>query len=160
MFMRLKRYVFLLFAALFLLSGCADLKKIKEIKMSEVKIERVSRNGMRGMTLNLAVTVDNPAPSLEFTEISGAVESSGKVLGRFAVDPLQLQAKTTGKYHVKADLTLGEGASILDLGKLIDKKTLEECTVDLSANVKIGNMKPRNVRFNDVPMKKLLESLK
>lgn len=157
---RFFRYACLLFASLLLLSGCADLKKIQQIQMNDVKVEGISRNGMRGMTLNLSVEVDNPAPSLELTEISGLLENSGKVLGRFALDPLTLQGKTACRYHLKADLTLGEGASLFDLGRLMDKNTLEACTVDLNANVRIGKGRSRKVRFDDVPVKKLLDTLK
>lgn len=159
-FKRIFRYVFLISVSVFLLSGCANIKKIQQIEMNDFKVEGISRNGMRGMTLNLSVEVDNPAPSLELTEISGLLENSGKVLGRFALDPLTLQGKTVCRYHVKADLTLGEGASILDLGRLMDKKTLEACTVDLTADVRIGKGRARNVRLDDVPVKKLLDALK
>ena len=159
-FKRFFRYVCMFFLTLLLASGCVNIKKIQQIEMGNVKVEGVSRNGMRGMTLNLSVEVDNPAPSLELTEISGLLENSGKVLGRFALDPLTLQGKTTCRYHVKADLTLGEGASILDLGRLMDKRTLEACTVDLNANVRIGKGRPRNIRLDDVPVKKLLDTLK
>lgn len=158
--MGVKRYFILLFAVVFCLSGCADLKKIKEIEAGNFRVEAVSPNGLRGLTVNFVVEVDNPASQLSFSDVTGTLERSGKVLGRVEVDPFTLQGKTVDKYHLKADVTLGEGASILELGKLIDKNALNESTVDINAKVKIRNGAPKKVKLNDVPLKELLNTVK
>ena len=158
--MGVKRYVILLFAVVFCFSGCADLKKIKEIEAGNFRVEAVSPNGLRGLTVNFVVEVDNPASQLSFSEVTGTLERSGKVLGRVEVDPFTLHGKTVDKYHLKADVTLGEGASILELGKLIDKNALNESTVDINAKVKISNGAPKKVKLNDVPLKELLNTVK
>lgn len=156
---RLERYIFLLIAAVLMLPGCANLKKIKEIKVNDVKVESIIPNGLKGVVLNMAVEVDNPASQLSLTDISAALEHSGKVLGRVVVDPFTLQGKSVDIYRLKADVTLGEGMSILELAKFTDKAVLEESVVDFSAKVKIGKGSPKNIRFNDVPLKKLLETV-
>lgn len=156
---RLERYIFLLIAAVLMLPGCANLKKIREIKVNDVKVESIIPNGLKGVVLNMAVEVDNPAPQLSLTDISAALEYSGKVLGRVVVDPFTLQGKSVDTYRLKADVTLGEGISILELAKFADKAVLEESVVDFSAKVKIGKGSPKNIRFNDVPLKKLLETV-
>ncbi len=158
--MRNKRYVILLFLAVFCLSGCAELKKIKEIEVDNFRVEAVSPNGLRGLTVNFVVEVDNPASQLSFSDVTGTLERSGKVLGRVEVDPFTLQGKRVEKYHLKADVTLGEGASILELGKLIDKNALNESTVDINAKVKIKNGAPKKIKLNDVPLKELLNTVK
>ena len=158
--MGVKRYFILLFAVVFCLSGCADLKKIKEIEADNFRVEAVSPNGLRGLTVNFVVEVDNPASQLSFSEVTGTLERSGKVLGRVEVDPFTLQGKTVDQYHLKADVALGEGASILELGKLIDKNALNESTVDINAKVKIRNGAPKKVKLNDVPLKELLNTVK
>ena len=158
--MRTKRYVILLFLAVFCFSGCAELKKIKEIKVDNFRVEAVSPNGLRGLTVNFVVEVDNPASQLSFSDVTGTLERSGKVLGRVEVDPVTLQGKRVEKYHLKADVTLGEGASILELGKLIDKNALNESTVDINAKVKIKNGAPKKIKLNDVPLKELLNTVK
>lgn len=156
----LKRYIFLLVAAICLLPGCANLKKLQEIRVNDVKVEGASPNGIRGLTLNLVVEVDNPASQVALTDISGALEHSGKVLGRVVVDPFTLQAQKVDKYHLKADVTLGEGATLLDIGKLADKNVINESVIDLSAKVKVGKGSPKNIKLNDLPLKKLLETVK
>lgn len=158
--MRTKRYVILLFLAVFCFSGCAELKKIKEIEVDNFRVEAVSPNGLRGLTVNFVVEVDNPASQLSFSDVTGTLERSGKVLGRVEVDPFTLQGKRVEKYHLKADVTLGEGASILELGKLIDKNALNESTVDINAKVKIKNGAPKKIKLNDVPLKELLNNVK
>lgn len=158
--MRTKRYVILLFLAVFCFSGCAELKKIKEIEVDNFRVEAVSPNGLRGLTVNFVVEVDNPASRLSFSDVTGTLERSGKVLGRVEVDPFTLQGKRVEKYHLKADVTLGEGASILELGKLIDKNALNESTVDINAKVKIKNGAPKKIKLNDVPLKELLNTVK
>lgn len=156
---RLERYIFLLIAAVLMLPGCANLKKIREIKVNDVKVESIIPNGLKGVVLNMAVEVDNPASQLSLTDISAALEHSGKVLGRVVVDPFTLQGKSVDIYRLKADVTLGEGMSILELAKFADKAVLEESVVDFSAKVKIGKGSPKNIRLNDVPLKKLLETV-
>lgn len=158
--MRTQRYVILLFLAVFCFSGCAELKKIKEIEVDNFRVEAVSPNGLRGLTVNFVVEVDNPASQLSFSDVTGTLERSGKVLGRVEVDPFTLQGKRVEKYHLKADVTLGEGASILELGKLIDKNALNESTVDINAKVKIKNGAPKKIKLNDVPLKELLNTVK
>ena len=77
-----------------MLPGCANLKKIREIKVNDVKVESIIPNGLKGVVLNMAVEVDNPASQLSLTDISAALEHSGKVLGRVVVDPFTLQGKS------------------------------------------------------------------
>ena len=106
----IKRYILLLFAVVFCLSSCADLKKIKEIEAGNFRVEAVSPNGLRGLTVNFVVEVDNPASQLSFSDVTGTLERSGKVLGRVEVDPFTLQGKTVDKYHLNAKVKIRNGA--------------------------------------------------
>ena len=112
------------------------------------------------MGLGLSVEVDNPGAELSLSEISALLEHSGKVLGRVAVDPFTLQGKTTDTYRLEADLTLGENATILDLGRLLDKKTLENALVDVSAKVRIKKSPAKRIELNDIPLKKLIDAVR
>lgn len=140
-----------------MVSGCA---KFKQIRPVSANIESLMPSGLRSAVVVLAVEIDNPAMQVTLSDIEGRLERSGKVLGRVEVDPFTLQGKTVDKYHLKADVTLGEGASILELGKLIDKNALNESTVDINAKVKIRNGAPKKVKLNDVPLKELLNTVK
>lgn len=156
----LKRYVFLLVLGMLSFSGCAGLRKIQDMEVKGFKVESVSPRGFKGAVLKASLELDNPAMEIALSEINGTLEHSGKVLGNVTVDPVVLHAKSVETYSINADMSLGEGASLLDLGKLLDKKTLEECTVDLQAVVKIGKKAPRPLRFEDVPVKKLMDLVK
>ena len=150
----------LVLAAVFVLSGCADIKKLRNIEVESVSLENFRPRGFRGATLTLLVEVDNPGAQLSLSEISGEIEHSGKVLGKVAVDPFTLQGKTADTYRLDVELSLAEGVNILDLGVLLDKKSLEKMTVDASADVRIKKGKARTMKINDLPLKKLIDSVK
>ena len=154
------RSMILALAALFVLAGCADIKRLKDLEVESVALENFKPRGFRGATLTLLVEVDNPGVQLSLSEISGEIEHSGKVLGKVAVDPFTLQGKTTDTYRLEAELTLAEGVNVFELGKLLDKKALEKMTVDVSADVRIRKGKIRTMKINDLPVKKLIESVK
>ncbi len=157
--MKIKSMI-LTFAALLVLAGCADIKKLKDLQVESVSLENFKPRGLRGATVTLLVEVDNPGTQVSLSEISADVEHSGKVLGKVAVDPFTLQGKTTDTYRLEAELSLAEGTNVLDLGRLLDKKALEKMTVDVSADVRIRKGKTRTMKINDLPLKKLIDSVK
>ena len=157
--MKIKSIVLAL-AALLAMAGCADIKKLKNLDIESVALENFKPKGLRGATLTLLVEVDNPGARLSFSEISGEIEHSGKVLGKVAVDPFTLQGKTADSYRLDVELSLAQGVNILDLGVLLDKKSLDEMTVDVSADVQLKNGKPRTMKINDLPLKKLIDYVK
>lgn len=157
--MKIKSMI-LTFAALLVLAGCADIKKLKDLQVESVSLENFKPRGLRGATVTLLVEVDNPGAQVSLSEISADVEHSGKVLGKVAVDPFTLQGKTTDTYRLEAELSLAEGTNVLDLGRLLDKKALEKMTVDVSADVRIRKGKTRTMKINDLPLKKLIDSVK
>lgn len=146
--------------ALFLLAGCADIKRLKDLEVESVQLENFRPRGLRGATLTVLVAVDNPGAQLSLSEISGQIEHSGKVLGKVAVDPFTLQGKTADTYRLELELSLAEGANILDLGVLLDKKALEKMTIDVSADVRVNKGKARTMKVNDLPLKKLIDAVK
>ena len=139
------------------LSGC---NKVKQIKVTSVALESVGLRGLKGLDVGVAVGVDNPAFSVDLSEIEGALKHSGKILGNVAVAPFTLQGKTAGTYRLNADITLGENATVLDLGRLLDKRSLDEMFVDVSAMVKIKKGPARRMELKDIPLKKLIETVK
>lgn len=157
--MKIKSIV-LAFAALLVLAGCADIKRLKNLEVESVSLESFKPRGLRGATLTLLVEVDNPGTQVSLSEISADVEHSGKVLGKVAVDPFTLQGKTNDTYRLEAELSLAEGVSVLDLGRLLDKSALDKMTVDVSADVRIRKGRIRTMKINDLPLKKLIESVK
>ncbi len=145
-------------AAVFCLSSCSGIKKLEDLTITSAKIGKISPNGLRGADLGFIIEVDNPGTQISLSEISCDVKRFGKVLGKVALDPVILQAKTKETYNIGARVKLGEDATILDLGRLLDRTAAENLTVDVRARVKLKGGIRKNLVYNDIPLKKLIET--
>ena len=143
----------LLCAAVLCLTGCGD---VRDIKVTSVDIENISLIGFRGANVDLAVGIDNPAFRVELSEIEGSLKLSGKVLGRMAMDPFVLHARSTEIYHFKASVSIEPGVTLKEVVALTDMETLNNCTVDVSVRATLKGGVTKVLRFNDIPMTKLL----
>ncbi len=144
--------------AVICLSSCNGVKRLEDLKVTSAKVTSIVPNGLRGADLGLQIGVDNPGTQITLSEIFLDVKRFGKVLGKVAVDPVTLEAKTEEIYRVRAAVKLGEDATILDLGKLLDKAAADDLTVDVRAKVKLKGGVSKNLVFNDLPLKKLIET--
>ena len=144
----------ILSAMLLTLGGC---KKIKDINVTSVKVEAIAPQGLQGINVFLAVGIDNPAFQIDLEDINGALKHSGKVLGRVAMDPFTVQARSAEIYHLRAFVTLGEDATLRDLLMLTDMAKLNECTVDVSAKPRLRSGLGAPITIKDIPLKKFLE---
>lgn len=140
------------------LTGCGGIKRLEDIKVTSAKISSIVPDGFRSMSLGLDAGVSNPGVQVSFSDISLSLKHSGKILGNVAVDPFVLMAESENVYHLRADVMLGEGVTLLELGRLLDRKALDEALVDISAKVKLKGGLSKKVRLDDIPLKKLLET--
>ena len=143
----------LLCAAMISLTGCGD---VRDIKVTSLDIENISLNGFRGADVYLAVGVDNPAFHVELSEIEGSLKLSGKVLGRMAMAPFILHARSKEIYHLKTSVNIEQGVTLKELMALTDMETLNRCTVDVSVRATLKGGASKVLRFNDIPITKLL----
>lgn len=149
------RLVALLLASmLLLLTGC---QKIKDIRITSSKIVSLDVKGLKGADVRLSVGVYNPAGQISISEIEGEVKYSGKVIGRVAIDPVVIKARSEEEYDVKAAISIAEGVSLRDLMVFADLRKLGECTVDMSAKAKIKGGGTKKFSVKDIPLKELLE---
>ena len=148
--------IVLLSVMLLALSGCKSVRNVKNISVSSVKVEAIAPQGLQGINVFLAIGVDNPAMQITLENINGALKYSGKVLGRVSVDPFMLQARSAEIYHLRAFVTLGEGATLKDLLMLADMTKLQECMVDVSATPRLKGGLSAPINLKDIPLKKLL----
>ena len=137
-----------------MLTGC---KKIKDIRVTSVQLEAISPEGLKGLNVFLAVGIDNPAFQIGLEDIHGTLKHSGKVLGRMAMDPIVVQARSAEIYHVKAFLSIGEDATLRDLIMLTDMEKLKECMIDVSAIPRLRSGLGAPITIKNIPLKKLLE---
>ncbi len=140
------------------LSSCSGIKKLEELRITSAKIDKIVPNGLRGAELGLLLGIDNPGTQITLSEISCDVKRFGKVLGKVALDPVTIKAKTEEVHDLDMDVTLGDGTTILDLGGLLNKGALEELTVDVRTKVKIKGGVSKNLVYNDLPLKELIET--
>lgn len=149
------RLVALLLASmLLLLTGC---QKIKDIRITSSRIVSLDVKGLKGADVRLSVGVYNPAGQISISEIEGEVKYSGKVIGRVAIDPVVIKARSEENYDVKAAISIAEGVSLRDLMVFADLRKLGECTVDMSAKAKIKGGGTKKFSVKDIPLKELLE---
>lgn len=151
---RLRLLIFAVIAAVFSLSGCANLK---QIRVTSFSLDSVKPQGLRSIVVYASVGVSNPARQITLSDIRVDINHSGKVLGRVDADPLIIEAKSEGDYRLSAVVTLDESVSVFDILKLVENKRLEGCTVDVKAKAKIKGGASKKLEFNDVPLAKLIE---
>lgn len=137
------------------LSGC---RNVKDIAVTSVQLEAVSPHGLRGLNVYVAVGIDNPAFQIGLEDIQGVLKHSGKIIGKLAMDPFIVQAKSAEIYHLRGLVSLGEGASFRDLMILADAAKLNECMVDVSLKARLKNGVAAPINVKDIPLKKLLDS--
>ena len=145
-------------ALIMCLTGCSNIQKVKEIRITSLMIEKISPAGLRGLDVYLAVGIDNPAFQIGLTEINGSLTHSGKVLGRLAMDPVTVFGKSAEIYHLKANVSLAEEAGLRDLMILADPAKLNECMVNIAVRATLKNGMSLPIDLKDIPLKKLLNS--
>ena len=136
------------------LSGC---NKVKQIKVTSVALESVGLRGLKGLDVGVAVGIDNPAFSVDLSEIEGALKHSGKVLGRVSLDPFTLHGRSAEIYHLRALVSLEKGVGLQEILPYMKVEMLEQCTLDVSVKVTYKKSVSKVLNFKDIPVKRLLE---
>ena len=153
----MKYVVILLGAAMLTLTGCS---KYREIRPTSFKLESVSVKGLRSVDLEISVGVDNPAGQLAISDFSGEIEHSGKVLGKLTLAPLVLMPRIDTVYKLNGRLDLSNELSIIQALSYVRKpQLLKEATVDIKAKAKLKSGLSKNLKYEDIPVEKLLKLL-
>lgn len=141
-----------------ILGSCA---KVKQVGVTSFELDSVTPKGLRALTVKMSVGVHNPANEITLSEISGEAVVSGKVIGNVAMAPVVLTARKDSTYKVKADVTLAEGVSVLEVLALAkNKSAIENGTANIYAKAKLKGGPSKKIKMEDVPLKKLKELLK
>ncbi len=143
------------------LSSCGEIRKIKEIDITSAQITSIIPNGLASLNLGCKVGIDNPGIQLSLSEITCDVKHFGKVLGKVAIDPFTLEARTEQTYSLHASAQLGKDLSLMEALNLLGNSNLiSELTADLHARVKLKGGLSKRVTLNDIPLKKLIDFVK
>ena len=141
-----------------ILGSCA---KVKQLGVTSFELDSITPKGLRALTVKMSVGVHNPANEITLSEISGEAVVSGKVIGNVAMAPVVLTARKDSTYKVKADVTLAEGVSVLEVLALAkNKSAIENGTANIYAKAKLKGGPSKKIKMEDVPLKKLKELLK
>lgn len=141
-----------------ILGSCA---KVKQVGVTSFELDSITPKGLRALTVKMSVGVHNPANEITLSEISGEAVVSGKVIGNVAMAPVILAARTDSTYTVKADVSLADGVSVMDVLALAGQKSqIEAATVNIYAKAKVKGGPVRKFKIEHMPVKKLLELLK
>ena len=116
----------------------------------------MNMRGFRSVDIVLSVEVSNPAGKVALEDVTGVLKHFGKVIGNVTLAPLELRPRTVGQYKVEARVELAGNVGLRDLMKLMDVRTLNELTIDVSAVGKVSGIKMKKA-YKDIPLKKLLE---
>lgn len=147
-----------LLAMTLLSSGCM---KLKQVSVTSVELDSVNPKGFRAAVVNLNVGVHNPAARITLSDISGELLISGKVIGKVAMPPVVLDAKTDSTYRLTPELSFADGVSMLQVLTLAGKhSTLDQATANLYVTVKVKGGIVKKVKMEDVPVKELMEYVK
>ena len=157
--MKNKAYRLISIAIMVLILGsCA---KVKQVGVTSFELDSITPKGLRALTVKMSVGVHNPANEITLSEISGEAVVSGKVIGNVAIAPVVLTARKDSTYKVKADVTLAEGVSVLEVLALAkNKSAIENGTANIYAKAKLKGGPSKKIKMEDVPLKKLKELLK
>ncbi len=153
-----RKGVLILFAVLALiLSSMTGCRRYEQIIITSGELESVSMNGFKSVDLVLIVEVDNPAGKVFVNDAEGVLKHFGKVVGRVTLAPLVLKPRTTEKYHVSATVQLEAGIGFKELMTIASPSRWGEYPVDVNFSGKASGVNVKR-KFNDIPLKKLLES--
>ena len=135
------------------LTSCGD---FRDITVNSATIDAISPYGFRGLDVDLAVEIDNPASQLNLSDMEAVVKHSGKVLGTVTVAPFVLKGRTVQTYDMRASMTLDEKVSLLDLLMSLDSNFLDNCYIDVTVKGQLRVGVSKTITKNDIPLKKLI----
>ena len=151
----MKYMIVLLGAAMLMLTGCS---KYKEIRPTSLKLESVSMQGLRAMDVQVSVGIHNPAGQLTISDFSGEIEHSGKVLGKLTLAPLVLMPRMDTVYRLNGRVNLSNDLSVIQaMSYARNPQQLKEAKVDVSAKVKLKGGLSKTLKYDDLPVEKLLK---
>ncbi|MBO5418499.1 MAG: LEA type 2 family protein [Bacteroidales bacterium] len=152
----IKRLVLLTFAVVLCLSSCS---KYKQIEIESAKMESVRMSGMRGVSADVVIVISNPAGKVKLSNLSADVFQSGKIIGKVAVDPFSIKARSTEEYTLEAELVLDKGISAFEILGMIKNVSKDSITFDITADVKVGGF-TRHLKFDGIPMSHIMKSIR
>ncbi len=157
--MKQKRSIILILATVLALclTGCGSVERIRNIQVTSWAVESVSPTGLRGLTADLAVGVENPAMQFTLEDIEGVLFYKGTEFVVYTADPITVKGKSAAVYPLTCAAHLGGEFSLLGALGLLRNYDLADFTTDIQARVRLKSGVSKKLTFKDIPIKELVE---
>jgi len=149
-----KTFIVAAIACILLASGCS---RIKQIKLLGFSVESVAPSGLRSLDAVLALHIENPAMQFQLTDLNGVLYYKGKDFANYSSEDITVKGKTTGVYDLPCSANLADGVSLMQVLSLIKDYDIEDFTTDASVRVTLKKGLSKVLKFEDVPIKDLME---
>ncbi|MBQ7750593.1 MAG: hypothetical protein IJR77_05130 [Bacteroidales bacterium] len=151
-------YLILVMAVLALtLSGCSDLRKAKDIKVTSCGVKYVAPTSSRSVDAVLLLGIDNPSVAFTVSDVEGQVRRGEKVLGYFTAGEIELEPRTEATYELPCTAVLAEGVSVLEIFAIAMKRSYDDLAADIILRVKLRNGLGKDLEFKDMNIKGLFQ---
>ena len=146
----LYKWLWVLVAAL-ALTACG-ISRIKDISLQSVGVKYITPTSSRSLQGVLVLGIDNPAMTLNLTNVEGQVQYKGKPIAVFTTGELPLEGKSTRQYELPCTVTLAEGASLLDLVMIAARRSTEGLTADVQLHAALKNGLGKDLQFKELDL--------
>ena len=143
--------------AALLSSGCTAILKVK---VSDIKVEKVSPKGLRSIDAGLSAMIDNPSAKMLISDIVAIVSYDGKDIGTITAAPIEIARKFSRRQQIQVNMTVADNASAWDVVKIVSsKEKFDACVVDLTFKYKQGSGAAMTIRRKGMKVGDLAKSL-
>lgn len=139
-----------------ILSSCT---KIGDISLVQYKVLKAVPDSFHHINITVAAELNNNGPRLAMDNVGGELFRNGTSLGSFELEPFEIPGKAKEWTTASGVILINDNVSLLDVIGLVQNFNLEEYSIDLKADVKLGVLK-KSIHKNNIPLKDLVHKTK
>lgn len=140
-----------------LMASSCGVSRIKDISLQSVGVKYITPTSARSLDGVLILGIDNPAMSLNLSDIEGDVRYNDKPIAHFSAGQLPLEGKTTKEYALPCSVRLADGASLLDLLLIAARYPTEGLMADVKVHVALKKGPGMNLQFKDLDIQQFTQ---
>ncbi len=149
-----------LVCALVALTGCSAVKnaavnRLKEIKVTSFKVDRIVPQGLKSLEASFYVGIDNPTIKLSLSDVTVQLFNKDTELGTFALDPFTIEGHAESICLLTGTASLPPSGSLFTLLGALGGTSKDELTVVVHAVGKGAGIKCEITRT--MPLNELLQ---
>ena len=137
-------------------TGCG-FSRIKDISVRSIGVKYITPTSARSLDGVLVLGIDNPAMSLDLSDIEGEVRYQGKPIALFTAGEIPLEGKTLKEYALPCSVRLADGASLLDLLRIAARYPCEGLMADVNVHVALKKGPGTTLHFKDLDIQQFTQ---